>query len=86
MRIEDLREKEVINECNCRRLGYVSDVEINIMNFSITHIIVPGEGKCLGLFGYDSEYVIPCKCIRQIGQDLIMVSVNEEEVLEKTKR
>ena len=56
------------------------------MNFSITHIIVPGEGKCLGLFGYDSEYVIPCKCIRQIGDDLIMVSVKEEEVLEKTKR
>lgn len=86
MRIEDLRQKEVINECNCKRLGYVTDVQINIQNFSVTHIIVPGEGKCFGLFGYDYEYVIPCRCIKQIGDDLIMVSVIEEEVLEKTRR
>lgn len=83
MRICDLRQKEVINQCNCKRLGFVDDVEIDICNGCIVAIIVPGEPKLCGLFGRDSEFIIPFKCIIQIGEEIILVSVKEEEVLKK---
>ena len=81
----DLRNKEVINECTCKRLGYVVDMVFDLCTCCISHIIVPGEGKICCLFGHDTEYVIPCKCIRKVGEDIIIVEVKEEEVLEKCK-
>ena len=84
MRICALRLKEVINSCNCRRLGFVCDIEFDIGTGKIIAIIVPGCGKICGLFGRDSEYVIPFRCIKQIGPE-ILVEIVEEDVLVKCK-
>ena len=84
MRIYDLRQKEVINECDCRRLGYVADLEFDICTGCIYAIIVPGPGKICGIFGRDSEYVIPYKCIKQIGPDIILVEISDD-ALKKCK-
>ena len=59
MRICELREKEVINICNCKRLGCVVDIEMNICDGCVEAIIIPGPGKICGFLGTDSEYVIP---------------------------
>ena len=83
MRICDLRQKEVINQCTCKRLGFVEDVEIDICNGCIVAIIVPGEPKICGLFGRDTEFIIPFKCICQIGEEIILVSIKEDEMLKK---
>ena len=45
MRICDLRQKEVINIKDCKRLGYVCDIEFDRKTGCITHLIVPGTGK-----------------------------------------
>lgn len=50
MRICDLKEKEVINVCDGRRLGFVEDVEFDLCSGCITHIIVPGPCKFLGFY------------------------------------
>ena len=81
MRICELRQKEVINICNCRRLGFVSDIEFDVKDGHIIAIIVPGCGRIWGIFGRDTEYVIPFPKICQIGPDLILVDLKEEEVL-----
>lgn len=83
MRICDLRQKEVINQCDCKRLGYVGDVEFDICTGCIEKLIVPGEPKLCGLFGRDTEYIIPFKCVEKIGEEIILVRVKEEEVLKK---
>lgn len=83
MRLCDLREKEVINQCDCKRLGCVSDVEINIETGCIVAIIVPGIPKFCGVFGRDTEYVIPFKCVRQVGEEIILVQVKVEDVIKK---
>lgn len=85
MRIYDLKQKEVINECDCKRLGYVADLDFDIHSGCIYAIIIPGPGRICGIFGRDMEYVIPFKSIKQIGPDIIIVSVDEEEVLVKCK-
>ncbi len=85
MRICELKEKEVINICDCRRIGCVADLEINCEKGCIEAIIVPETGRFCGLFGKNSEYVIPWKCICQIGPDIILVEVKLEDVLVKCK-
>lgn len=78
MRMWELRQKEVINCCNCKRLGYVADMEFDICKGCIHAIIVLGPGKICGLFGNEREFVIPYSCIKQIGPDIILVEINEE--------
>ena len=83
MRLYDLKEKEVINVCDCRRLGFVSDVVFEFPSGHIAAFIVPGPGHICGIFGLDTEYVIPFSCVRQIGGDIILVDVKVEEILQK---
>lgn len=84
MRMYELREKEVVNICDCRRIGCVGDIELDGCG-CVKAIIVPECGKWCGLFGREHEYVIPWKCIKQIGSDIILVEVCLEEVLVKCK-
>lgn len=83
MRVYDLKQKEVINECDCKRLGFVSDIIFDECSGCIQAIVVPGHGKLCGLFARESEYIIPYKCVRQIGSDIVLVKINEEDVLKK---
>lgn len=83
MRICDLKQKEVINVKDCRRLGFVGDVDFDICTGKITAIIVPGPGCIWGFLGRDKEYVIPFCDICQIGDDIILVELKEKEKKEK---
>lgn len=83
MRVCDLRQKEVINECSCKRLGCVVDIEFDVKTGCVLALIVPGAPKICGIFGIDTEYIIPFKCVKQIGEEIILVCVNEEEVVKK---
>lgn len=47
MRIIDLKQKEVINTCNCKTLGCPVDVEFDPCSGRISAIIIPGPGKIL---------------------------------------
>lgn len=83
MRFCDLKQKEVINICDCQRLGYVCDLEFNPQNGCIEALIVPGPCKIWGILGSDSEYFIDYCCIKQIGGDVILVDINPEKALRK---
>lgn len=85
MRICDLKRKEVINICDCQRIGPVCDVEMDLCCGKITHIIVPGPCHLFGILGRESEFVIDICCIKQIGEDVILVEVNLEHVIRKCK-
>ena len=80
-----LRNKEVINVCNCKRLGCVTDVMVNICTGCIEAIILPGPGKVCGLLGYDCEFIIPFACIKKIGPDIILVEIQEEKYMKSCK-
>ena len=73
------RNKEVINMCNCKRLGCVTDLLIDVCSGCIEAIILPGPGKISGFLGYDAEYVIPYQCIRKVGPDIILVEIQEDK-------
>jgi YlmC/YmxH family sporulation protein len=74
-RVFDLQKKEVINLTDGKRLGFLYDVEIDLKTGRIGSIIVPGEGKFLGLFGKDEEYIISFSQIKKVGDDIILVEL-----------
>lgn len=84
-RIEDLKQKEVINIQDGSRLGFVSDVDINVKTGCIINIIVDGPCKVFGLFGKNTEYVINWCDIKKIGDDIILVDVDVDCVLKDVK-
>ena len=73
--INDLRDKEVINTCDGRRLGFVTDVEIDLCAGRLTAIMVPGEP--MSLFGKTPDLRIPWDKIERIGDDTMLVCVSE---------
>ena len=70
----NLTEKQVINICDGRILGYVSDFKIDPCDGKLTAIIVPGEG---GFFSLKrcADIVIPWEKICKIGKDTILVDI-----------
>lgn len=78
MRLCELKQKEIINICTCKSLGCPMDVEFDCKTGCLTSIIVPGPGRFCSFFGRESEYIIPWECICQIGEDIILVKINEE--------
>ena len=80
MRLSELRDKEVINIKDCERLGHVCDLIFDEKTCCILSLVVPGPTKCFGLLGCDYEYIIPCRCICQIGCDIILVDVRTEDI------
>lgn len=85
MRLCDLKRMEVINACDCKRLGFVSDIEFDLCTGNIYAIIVPGPGRFCGFVPGDIELVISIKCIKQIGKDIILVEVDEKAISQKCK-
>lgn len=73
-RAGELRQKEVININDAKKLGYVSDVEVRLSDGVIDAIIVPGKTK---LFNFRSggDVVIKWENIKVIGQEAILVDL-----------
>lgn len=84
VRIYDIKQKEVINSKDCKRLGYIADIEIDLKEGKLKKIIVPGPAKAFGILGRDKEYQIKWEQIKQIGEDVILVDINEENDLVKS--
>lgn len=86
MHLCEVKMKEVINVCSCRKLGYVADLEVNLCTGCIEAIIVIKSGGFASFWGQDNCYLIPYCNIKKVGEDLIFVEICEEECLCPYKR
>nr|WP_051330713.1 YlmC/YmxH family sporulation protein [Aneurinibacillus terranovensis] len=79
MKISEFQTKDVVNIQDGKKLGQISDLEINLKVGRIEGIVVPGKGngKFFGLFGGGEEIVIPWRNIVKIGTDVILVRLDE---------
>lgn len=85
-RIANLRCKEVINLCDGCRLGYVGDVEIDVLCGRVVAIVVPGRCRFFGLFGREDDYIIPWESIEKIGDDIILVRYDVPRMAQEPMR
>ncbi len=79
IRFSQLQCKEVICITDGARLGFVEDVQISLPEGDVCAIIVPAPGRFLGIAGPREDFVIPWRCIRRIGPDIVLVDVKCEE-------
>lgn len=80
MRFLELREKEVINCKDCKRLGYVSDIEFDCEKGCLAAIIVPSSGRLFPCFGIGTEYYIRFCDIVRIGPDIVLVDLEPGDI------
>ncbi len=71
--INELKTKEVINVSDGARLGYVSDVEIDLKTGKIIAIVLPGAYKMMGFLGREEDIIIKWDNIKKIGDDIIII-------------
>lgn len=79
IKLTQLHCKEVICVNDGKRLGYISDVEIEVPEGQVCAILVPGPCRFFGLFGRQEDYLIPWPAIRRIGPDIVLVEIRPEE-------
>lgn len=73
MKISDFQTKDVINIVDGKRLGQITDMEIDLRQGRIESIVVPHFTKFFGMFGNGTELVIPWRNIVKIGADVVLV-------------
>jgi len=79
MTITELQVKDIVSIENGKRLGYITDLEIDVDRGYIVALIVALKGKTLGLFGKEEEMIIPWNHIVTIGDDVILVRMDQKK-------
>lgn len=72
MTFDELREKEVINMNDCSRLGFISNVSIDV---SCGRVVSFNVKDCSGVLGKGKEICVPWEKITKIGCDIIFVDI-----------
>lgn len=73
-RIADLKNKQLVCMSDGAVLGYLGDVEFDVINGKITSFIIYGRLRLFGLLGRDEDIRIPFEEISVIGNETILVS------------
>lgn len=80
MTFSDLKLKDVINICDGRRLGRPFDIVLN-EHACIEALLVPSQGGLLSMFkGERDGLAISWSRVRRIGDDVILVELDPQEV------
>lgn len=58
-------------------MGFAGDVEINYYDGTAEALVIPSSGKMFGLLGRNDDIIIPWQKIRIIGEDVILVDLDE---------
>lgn len=77
--LSELGGKEIVNLNNGERLGIIADSDIIVdeKTGKIISLIIPERKFQLKLFGGNQDMEIPWDSIRKIGQDMIIIEVEE---------
>ena len=73
----DLQRKEVVSVKNGVKLGFADDVTIDTEEAQVRGLVVYGKLRLFGLLGRRPDVVIPWECIEVIGEDAILVNIEE---------
>lgn len=75
VRTSELRVREVVNVDDGRRLGTLSDLEVDLESGRVASLVLPGGSRWLGLFGREEETLVAWAQVQRIGADVILVSI-----------
>ena len=67
-----LRQKDVINIFDGKKLGRIMDISFDSLSGSILGFVCPGDKK---LFKRSEDLFIPVENIKKIGEDVILIKI-----------
>lgn len=73
----DLKEKEIVNVFDGKKLGRIIDILFDTASGSVRGIVVPGDKK---LFRKNDDIFVPLEKLKKIGDDVILVSLQMGKV------
>lgn len=77
MTFTELKQKDVVNVCDGRRLGKPMDLVLNDMA-CVEALVVPAPGGFLNLLKQEKEgCLVPWNHVLRIGSDVILVEIRE---------
>ena len=71
----NLRCKDVVNICDGKNLGQISDIIIDTCCARIVGIVVPYSKNFFSIFKSNNDIFIPFNRICKIGKDIILVDI-----------
>jgi YlmC/YmxH family sporulation protein len=71
--LSELQTKDIVMVEDGKRLGHISDLEIDVDKGRIQALVIGLKGKMMGIFGREDEMIIPWDHILTIGEDVILV-------------
>lgn len=81
MKISDFQSKDVINIVDGKKLGQISDLELDLRQGRIESIVVPSAQRLFGWFsGGGADVVIPWRNIVKIGMDVVLVKLDDARI------
>lgn len=81
--LSEIRTKEIINIKNGARLGFVDDLEFDTADATVKSFVVYGRARLFGLLGRDDDLVIRCRDIEVVGEDTILISLDDTELAKR---
>ncbi|MDC3416469.1 YlmC/YmxH family sporulation protein [Aquibacillus salsiterrae] len=79
--LTELQIKDIIMMEDGRKVGNITDLEIDVDKGKILYLIIGTKGKVMGFFGKDEEVMIPWENIVTIGSDVILVKKDKNPQL-----
>lgn len=79
---QDLKQKMVVNVCDGKQLGKVSDVVFTYPEGRVLGIVAPG-GR--GFRWGKSDVYIDLKCVSKIGVDVVLVELKSAPRIDRKK-
>ncbi len=76
-RLSSFSKKEIVNVKDGRRLGFLSDAEVDLLTGRVEAIVISVPAKILPMGSNCRELVIPYDKIKKIGEDIILVNIEE---------
>ncbi|MDK2820691.1 MAG: hypothetical protein PWP31_656 [Clostridia bacterium] len=81
IRVIELRQREVINVVDGKRLGMIKDIDLDLEAGKVRALILPSQGGRFKLFfGREEDLIIPWENVIKIGVDVILVKSHSSTV------
>ena len=77
----ELKLKDVIDIKRGKKLGYIDDIDIEVENGLVKAFVVPAhQNRLFNFFLKKNDQIIHWSEIRKIGEDVILVELDEDKV------
>lgn len=78
----DIREKEVINIYDGKKLGHIIDIIFDRQSGKVTGVVVPGLKRFMRK---TEDIFVPIENLKKIGEDVLLVRLEPQESISTAK-